>query len=87
MGRDLRQRVLAAAEADLQPQLVRRQGECREGAFGILRAEAQTRQGLCEQALLSRTQAVPAGPAIEPLGRFSGRRQISAPPPDPSAPR
>ncbi len=66
MRGDLRQRVLAAAEADLQPELV---GRRNADGSPPARRERQPRQGDLEQAQLPRPQAMAAGAAVEPVRR------------------
>ena len=87
MRGDLRQRVLAAAEADLQPKLGRPRRERRQRIGRLLRCERQARQGDIEQALLPRPQPMAAAPAISRSGGgFSARRLPSAPAPGRSSP-
>ena len=61
MRRDLRQRMFAAAEPDLKPQL--RRSPC------LLRRERQPRQGDLEQVELARPQAMAAAAAVQPVRR------------------
>ncbi len=65
MRRALRQRVLAAAEADFDPAL--QTGRERRG--GIAGRDAQPRQRLSQQSLLPRAQAMAAAAAVQALGR------------------
>ena len=67
MGGDLGQGVLAAAEADFQPQLVGAGGEGGPGVGGMV--EAQPGEGFGQELLLARPQRLPPLPAVEPVGR------------------
>jgi len=72
---DLRCRVLAAAEADFQPQPGRRRGEAGLGSRRI--GHRQPRQHGLHQRDLARPQLVPARPTIQAVGRraLGGRGQ------------
>jgi len=77
MRRDLRQRMLAAAETDFQPQPRRRRAKRPERVRRI--AHGQTGQSLFEQLTLPRPQRMPARPAIQAVGlRLERRGQRSS---------
>ncbi len=71
MGLDLGQRVLAAAEADFQPQL--RRG-WRRGGIG----EGQARQRRVQQKLLARAQPVATRAPIQPVRRWLDAQRPNA---------
>ncbi len=70
MRRGQRQRMLAAAEPDFQPQFGRTQNEDRKRVIGTRRVKTQTRQRFFEQAFLARPQLVADGASVEPVGRW-----------------
>ena len=71
MGLDLGQRVLAAAEADFQPQAVR-------GGRGRRIAERQARQGGVQEKLLARAQPVATRAPIQPVRRWLDAQRPNA---------
>ena len=82
MRRDLRQRVFAAAETDLQPEAVEARGEGGEGMCGLVGGEGEAGQGDGEQRFLARPELVAAGAAVQPVGRRlqgQGARDSRAP--------
>ena len=59
--------VLAAAEADFQPEFGRVGRKSGEGIFGLV--EAQAREGFGEQLLLARAEGLPPLAAVEAVRR------------------
>jgi hypothetical protein len=76
---DLGQRVLAAAEADFQPDFLDGAGEggARVGRGGS-RRQAEPRQGDVEEALLAGAERVAAAAAVEAVGDAFGERRCRA---------
>ena len=75
IGLRLGERVLAAAEADLDMEACRAAREGGERVRRGLRAEAQPRQRLVEQEALARAERVPARASVEAVRRRLERRQ------------
>ena len=69
MRRDLRERVLAAAEADFQPKLGGRRREGGARVAGLVGAQREARQRDIQQAALARAQRMTTRAAIEAVGR------------------
>ena len=94
MRLDLRQRVLAAAEPDLQPEFVRAGVEGGERIAGAIRPEREPRQGDVQQQALPGPQRMAAAPSVESFRRrleglaslSAGGRRSAARAPDPSSP-
>ena len=77
--------MLAAAEADLEPELVGPGGEAGAGITGGL--EADPGEGFGQQQLLARPERLAPLPAVQPVGRgFDGYVGIQRPRADFSAP-
>ena len=76
MGREGGERVLAGAEADLEPERAHllAEGAPRIGRGGFRKAEAG--QGRLDQRALARPQPVTALPSVEPLGLRPDRVRI-----------
>ncbi len=69
MGQRLRPGMLAAAEADLQPEPSRPAGEGGEGIGRVRRVEPETGQRLVQKKALPGPERVALGAAIQPVGR------------------
>ena len=78
MGARLGDGMLAAAEADFQPDFCYGRGEGCGGVFRCCQRESEAREGQVQQAFLAGAELVAARPAIQAVGRrfdVEGQRQ------------